>query len=116
MGVEQAVEKARLVVEWVRDVERRGRLVGHFERLLVGGDLAKGIGETGRVTGEQRAGSIRHVLALARHGELDELGDDGRKNGKYQRDDQQDGVAATAISATSAPEHAAENEIGEQGG
>src|SRR5438270_164647 len=80
---EQAVEKARLVVERVRDVERRCRLVGHFERLLVGGDLAKGIGETGRVTGEQRAGSIGHVLSLARHGELNELGDDGRENGKY---------------------------------
>src|SRR5437588_13112229 len=68
MGVEQAVEKARLVVERVRDVERRGRLVGHFERLLVAGELAGGRRETGGAPREGHDGGPGLVAELARPG------------------------------------------------
>src|SRR5690242_7613069 len=41
MGVEEMVELERVVFEWIRDVQRRGRLVRDGQDVLVRGDLAK---------------------------------------------------------------------------
>src|SRR5438309_1501908 len=102
MGVEEVVKERWGVLQRIGDVKGCGRLVRHLERLLVCRDLAERGREARRVTGEERAGRVGEVLALPRHGELDERRDDRRQYSERYRDDRDDRAPAPTITIASA--------------
>src|SRR6185437_17020385 len=69
--IKEVVQEALVVVQRVREVELRRRLVRRFEGLLIVTDLLERAGECAGIAAKQRARGVGEVRSLAADREVD---------------------------------------------